>query len=96
MKNLKLLTIVTVAFFFLFSVLFGCGGKKMSDEDFQKITSEVISESMKSGFEQSITNPDEYSEKYNQILEDVCKKYGYSVSDYEKKAEEVLKDLKLK
>lgn len=94
MKKIKNFLTLGVLFLFSFSVIIGCGGKKMSDEDFQKITSEVITETMKGDFGQSITNPEEYSKKCEEILKEVCKKYGYSVSDYENKAKEVMKDFK--
>ncbi|MCX7833065.1 MAG: hypothetical protein N2490_02505 [Ignavibacteria bacterium] len=93
MKNSKL---ITIGIMILFLVSLNCGGKKMSDEDFDKINQEVILESMKKGFEESFNNPEKYDEKYYEILKEICEKYGYSVSDFEKKAKEKIKDFKAK
>lgn len=95
MKNFQLFIYLGVLLF-SFALFFGCGEKKMSDEDFSKITQEVISEVMKSDFNKSITNPDDYLKVYQDVLQKVCEKYGYSASDYEKKAEEIGKDLDFK
>ncbi len=95
MKNYQFIIFLGVLLF-SFTFFISCGEKKMSDEDFSKITQEVISEVMKGDFNKSITNPDDYLKVYQDVLEKVCEKYGYTVSDYEKKAEEIGKNLDFK
>lgn len=96
MKNSRIFILIGVLILFSFALIVGCGGKKMSDEDFTKITEEYISEVMRSDFNQSITNPDEIEVKAKEVLKKICEKYGYTASDYEKKAEEFGKKLEQK
>ena len=81
--------LLLVGFIVLIStVICGCG-KKMNDDDYIMISNEY----MKALAEKSIviiTLPQKEQEKVaKEILDKVCKKYGYTKKDYIKKAKEM-------
>ncbi len=90
MKKTVLITILIA----LTVALAGCGAR-MSDEDFNTITEEWVGAMLVEAF-----NPDngDLSEKEIENLsleklKEVCKKHGFSLNDYKRKAKTMNKEL---
>jgi hypothetical protein len=95
MKNLgKEMTSLTIFLSLTFIIISSCCSTSMTDEDFVKISFDygmkVVPDAMNlaSG---KITQK-EFDKKTEPILEECCKKYGYSLGDYKCKAEKFKKE----
>lgn len=90
-KSSMILTAVLFLYVFAFT-LYSCGHKEMSNQDYSSIMQEY-SMSLLSIATNTNLSESEIKSKCEKKLDEICKKYGYSVSDFEYKTKQIGKNI---
>lgn len=95
-KTVKVRMALTILLSLTILFFGSCCSTNMTDEDFLMISTDfgmqVVSEAMDLAYGKM--SQKEFEKKTEPILEDCCRRYGYSVKDYKCKAKKLEKKLK--